>query len=126
MISAVFANSILFFYGKKRNDRESEKYDDEEIIKNDLLCRFVLDGAGRKIGESISIYDDIIVIKSKNTYLGVPLKHIDDKGKTLLVKGLIDFDKAIELGEQWRKESFSEINENDEEENEEFDEFDEL
>jgi len=30
--------------------------------------------------------------------------------KVLTVKGLIDKDKAIELGEKWRKESFNEIN----------------
>ena len=71
-----------------------------------MVCRFVYDGLNKKIGESITLNGDILIIKSKNSYLGVPLKHIEDHGKALLVKGLIDFDKAKEMGEQWRKESY--------------------
>ena len=57
-------------------------------------------------------------LKSKKTYLGVPLKHVEDKEKALLVKGLVDFDKAIEMGEKWRKESFHEMNQTEGKENE--------
>ena len=42
-----------------------------------------------------------MIIKTKNKYLGVPLKHIEEKDKTLLVKGLIDKNKAREMGEKW-------------------------
>ena len=39
-------------------------------------------------------------------YLGVPLKHIEEEKKTLLVKGLVEQDKAEIMGEKWRRESF--------------------
>lgn len=87
-----------------------------EDTYDNLLCRFIIDGSGRKIGESVAVDDDIMIIKTGKKFLGVPLKHIEEKGKTLLVKGLVDFDKAYELGEEWRKESFREINQQDESE----------
>ena len=105
--------SVFFFSrNKHKKDIELEKM---ETYKNDLLCRFVLDGVGRKIGESVAIDNDILIIKSGIKYLGVPLIHIENAGKTLLVKGLIEQDKAELMGEKWRRESFKEINSKEEE-----------
>ena len=101
--------SVLFFNKKNRAIEEEVEESQEE-----LLCKFVRDGSGRKIGESVSIAGDILVIKSKDSFLGVPIRHIEDKGKTLLVKGLVDLDKAYEMGEQWRNESFQVIEEKEE------------
>jgi hypothetical protein len=107
MILSVHLLGVVFYFAGKK-PREDSDDDDEE---HNLLCRFVVDGQGRTIGESISLEDDVMIIKSKSTYLGVPMKHIEPQEKTLLVKGLIDYDKAIEMGEQWRKESFKEMQE---------------
>ncbi len=102
---------VLFFFSKikrkKKNDAE-----DEAAHKENLICRFVLDGMSRKIGESVAINEDILIIKSGSKYLGVPLKHIEEDGKTLLVKGLVDRDKAEEIGEKWRQDSLNEIDHN--------------
>jgi len=97
---------IYFFKKTKKNNEEADEMD----LKNEkFLCRFVLDGSKNKIGESIAIDEDVLIIKDKDDYLGVPLKHIDKTGKTLLVKGLIDRKRAEEMGEKWRKESFQKI-----------------
>jgi hypothetical protein len=85
-----------------------------------MICRFVLDGIGRKIGESVAIDEDVLIIKSRNKYLGVPLKHIKEDGKILLVKGLVDQFKAESMGEKWRQENFKEINYTDDEDTDEF------
>ena len=98
----------LFFFSKNKRKRIEED-EEKDSYKTSLLCRFVIDGVGRKIGESVAIDEDIIIIKSGNKYLGVPLKHIEEEEKTLLVKGLVDKDKAEEMGEKWRRESFQEI-----------------
>ena len=100
----------IFFFTRKKSKKIEDESDREH---NKLLCRFVTDGTGRKIGESVSLDEDIVIIKSGDKFLGVPLKHIDEDGKTILVKGLVDFDKAYEMGEKWRKESFREINQKD-------------
>jgi len=96
---------LLLQNKKRRSDDESKK----EVKKNGLLCRFVLDGKGDKIGESVAINDDMIIVKAGSRYLSVPLKHIEEEEKTLLVKGLLDFSKAEEMGEKWRQESFNEV-----------------
>ena len=98
----------MFFFNKRVNKDIEEEIEEKH---DDLLCKFVKDGSGKKIGESVSISDDIIIIKSKDKFLGVPLKHIEDEGKTLLVKGLVNLDKAFEMGEQWRNNSFHVIEE---------------
>lgn len=97
------------FFISRRKLRENDEAEEGSSKRNSLLCRFVLDGLGRKIGESVAIDEDIVIIKSGSKYLGVPLKHIEEEGKTLLVKGLVDQDKACEMGEKWRRESFREI-----------------
>ncbi len=98
----------LFFFRKKIDDAELKKA--AESIESGMLCKFVLDGSGKKIGESVSIDNDVLIIKSGSQFLGVPLKHVESSEKTLLVRGLVDFTKAYELGEKWRKESYRELN----------------
>lgn len=96
-------NGFLF---KKRIDQdESERSNNDQ----DFLCRFVLDGSGKTVGESVAIQDDLLIIKEKKDFLGIPLKHIEENGKKLLVKGLVDTSKAKELGEAWRNASYEEI-----------------
>jgi hypothetical protein len=108
VLSTVF---ILFDIGGLffRKRKKKEELEEKEAYNNRLLCRFVLDGSGRKIGESVAIYNDILIIKSGIKYLGVPIKHIEEEGKILLVKGLIDQNNAEIMGEIWRRESFEKI-----------------
>jgi hypothetical protein len=111
LLLGVISNLSIFSRNKRKKDIELEKI---ESYKNDLLCRFVLDGGGRKIGESVAIDNDILIVKSGTKYLGVPLIHIEEAGKTLLVKGLIEQDKAELMGEKWKRESFKDINSKEE------------
>ena len=105
MTDLVKTGSIYFFSRKKNNKKDKEE--NTMIDEENLICRFVLDGAGKKIGESVAIDKDIMIIKNGNKYLGIPLKHIEEEGKTLLVKGLVNRDKAEKLGETWRNDSFN-------------------
>jgi hypothetical protein len=111
----IATNSVLFFFSRGKR-RKNEKIEEEENYKNSMICRFVLDGIGRKIGESVAVDEDLLIIKSRSKYLGVPLKHIEEDGKTLLVKGLVDQFNAKKMGEKWRQENFKEINYDDDEE----------
>ncbi|MCK5636246.1 MAG: hypothetical protein KAH91_02410 [Thermoplasmatales archaeon] len=98
----------VFFFSRGKRSKNNEK-EEEESYKNSLLCRFVLDGSGKKVGESVAVDNDLLIIKSGSKYLGVPLKHIESEEKTLLVKGLVEKDKAEVLGEKWRQDSFQKI-----------------
>jgi hypothetical protein len=101
----------IFFFNKKKESTDMKK--NIENIDPAIICKFVIDGTGKKIGESVSIDHDVLIIKSGSQFLGIPLKHIEPVEKTLMVKGLIDFTKAYELGEKWRKESYREMNKHD-------------
>jgi Family of unknown function (DUF5749) len=101
----------IFFFSKKKETPEMKK--NIENADPSMICKFVLDGAGKKIGESVSIDHDVLIIKSGSLFLGVPLKHVEPVEKTLVVKGLFDFTKAYELGEKWRKESYREMTQHD-------------
>jgi Family of unknown function (DUF5749) len=101
----------IFFFQKKKESIESKKA--TENTDPSMLCKFVLDGFGKKIGESVSVDHDVLIIKSGSQFLGVPLKHVEPAEKTLVVKGLFDFTKAYELGEKWRKDSYREMKQHD-------------
>ena len=92
----------------------SHEYTNVDEDPDRLLCRFVINGTGKRIGESIGINGDILIIKSGARFLGVPLKHIEEQETMLLVKGLVDLKKAYELGDQWQSNSTSEITEGEE------------
>lgn len=106
----VHFGEIFPFKDKKK---PSEQKMSTENGEQSMLCKFVMDGAGKKLGESISVNNDVLIIKSGNRFLGVPLKHVKSLEKNLIVKGLIDFTKAYELGEKWRKDSYREMNQYD-------------
>jgi len=90
--------SLIF----RRNGQRDEEENNE---KKDMLCRFVHDGTGKHVGESIAIQQDLLIVKDGISFLGIPLKHIEQDGNKILVKGLVDTSKAKELGEQWRQSS---------------------
>ena len=98
----------VFFFSRKKRKKNDETID-EDFDRSNLLCRFVLDGLGEKVGESVAIDEDIIIIKAGSKYLGVPLKHIEEEEKTLLVRGLVDQSKAEEMGENWRRKALDEV-----------------
>jgi hypothetical protein len=96
---------VFFFSGIKR--KKEQINNENENNENSLLCRFVLDGLGLKLGESIALNEDIIIIKNGKKYLGIPLKHVEEDGAKLIVKGLVDKKKALEMGEKWRNLSLN-------------------
>lgn len=68
-----------------------------------LLSRFVADKEGNRIGESISIYKDLLIIKKDGDYYAIPLKHVELKGEEIHLKGIVQWKKAKELAEEWKK-----------------------
>ena len=99
MTSSYIGN--IFFFNKKKEDAETQK--PIENVDPSMICKFVVDGSGKKIGESVSIDHDVLIIKAGTLFLGVPLKHVESGGKTLMVKGIFDFTKAYELARNGEK-----------------------
>jgi hypothetical protein len=99
--------STLFLFQKIKDRKKKDVFKPGEC--EDIIARFVISGNGKKIGESVACYDDILIVKNNIQFFGIPLKHIELEGTRIYVKGLIDMDKAIELGEQWRQATYNEI-----------------
>ena len=76
---------------------------------NDLICKFVFDGLGNPLGESISVENDLIIVKTDGSFLGIPLKHVETDGKKVIVKGLVDQNNAKLLGERWRRKEMKKV-----------------
>ncbi len=68
-----------------------------------LLSRFVVDKNGDRVGESISVHRDLLIIKREGGFYAVPLKHVDASGEELRVKGIVQWEKAAEMAEEWKQ-----------------------
>lgn len=90
----------MIFKGFQSKQRKRSKGDQ----KSDLVCKFVFDGLGHPIGESIGVEHDLMIVKTEDFFLGIPLKHVESDGKKIVVKGLVDQKNAKRLGERWRKQ----------------------
>ena len=82
--------------------QSKQKKPSDETIRN-LICKFVFDGLGNPLGESIRVENDLIIVKTDGSFLGIPLKHVEADGKKVIVKGLVDKKNAKVLGERWRR-----------------------
>lgn len=71
--------------------------------KLSLLSRFVVDKEGRRIGESISVLDDLLVIKKNGKFYAIPLKHVEVRKEELYLRGVIQWDVAEKLAKEWKK-----------------------
>ena len=71
--------------------------------KYSLVSRFVVDKKGNRIGETISIEGDLVIIKKEKKYLAIPLKHIEASKDQVRIRGIVEWDNAIKMGEQWEK-----------------------
>jgi len=88
----------MIFKGSQSNQNNGLNGDHSKLV-----CKFVFDGLGHPIGESISLENDLIIVKTDNSFLGIPLKHVETDGKKVIVKGLVDQKNAKRLGERWRR-----------------------
>jgi hypothetical protein len=68
-----------------------------------LLSRFVADKNGDRIGESISVYKDLLIIKKDGDYYAVPLKHVDMEDDEIHVKGVVQWEIARKMAEEWKQ-----------------------
>ena len=70
--------------------------------KFSFLARFVVDSEGKRIGESISVFEDLLIIKKDEKFYAIPFKHVELKGEEIHIKGVVQWDKAEELARRWK------------------------
>jgi len=70
--------------------------------KLDYIARFVIDAQGNRLGESISVYKDMLIIKKDNEFYAVPFRHVEKSGENIIVRGIIQWENAKKLAEEWK------------------------
>lgn len=100
MVSYTMIYFLVLMVFNGHYSRQGKRIDNNN---NSLICKFVFDGLGKPIGESICVEHDLIIVKTEDSFLGIPLKHVESDGKKVVVKGLVDKKNAKKLGERWRK-----------------------
>jgi len=101
MDSYTMIHFLVLMIFKGNQSKKAKRHNNGSI--DHLVCKFVFDGLGHPIGESISVEHDLIIVKTEHSFLGIPLKHVESDGKKVIVKGLVDQQNAKKLGERWRR-----------------------
>jgi len=81
----------------------------EEDPHEFLLSRYVVNRQGKKVGESIGVEKNHIILKHGKKFYSVPFEKVQEKGRDLLLNGKVDWTIAGAKGERWRKKSFDMI-----------------
>lgn len=68
-----------------------------------MLLKFVEDPSGRRIGESVAVEDDEMIIKDAQGFLAVPVANVSPSGDGLKLSAPLDEAGARVRGEAWRE-----------------------
>ncbi|MBU2565161.1 MAG: hypothetical protein KJ655_02770 [Candidatus Thermoplasmatota archaeon] len=82
---------------------ENKKLED---ISEYLIPRFVINKGGERIGETIGMDGQRVILKKDSNFYSVPLSVLDERHGELIIEKEPDWEKAKILGERWRKKSF--------------------
>lgn len=77
----------------------------EEAPADRLLLRFVEDPQGRRVGETVAVEGDDLVLKDAAGFLVVPVGSVEENGPGLKMKEPLDESAARRKGDAWRERS---------------------
>lgn len=66
------------------------------------IAKFVVDTDGKRIGESISVFEDMLIIKKGEKFYAIPFKHVEVVGNEIHLRGIVQWDKAESLAKRWK------------------------
>lgn len=84
-----------------------KKSEEHENDSSDYMCKFVLLD-GEKIGESIALYDECLLVKNGSDIFGVPMDHIIAVSEEIVV-GKFNKKEAIKIGKKWKDKCADDI-----------------
>lgn len=87
--------------------RKKKSWIDEPM--DEYLSRFVLNTDGERIGETVGIDGERIIMKREEDFFSIPKDAIEEKYGDLLLSKPIDWEESKALGEQWREKSYNKI-----------------
>lgn len=100
---------------KAAPDRDAKAKDRDGPPPLDLtyVARVVTGTDGERIGESLCLAGDRVIVKDEEGFLAVPVAQVAESGEDLVVRD-VDWDRARRLGGDWAKEHHDPIELDDE------------
>ncbi|NYT00799.1 MAG: hypothetical protein GKB99_03630 [Methanocellales archaeon] len=77
-----------------------KKSEENENDPSDYICKFVLLD-GEKIGESIALYGDCLLVKHGPDIFGVPMDSVIAVSEEIVI-GKFNKKEAIKIGKKWK------------------------
>ncbi|MBW3581908.1 MAG: hypothetical protein KY455_02310 [Euryarchaeota archaeon] len=69
----------------------------------EILSRFAEDEKGHRIGETVGMDGDLLILKEGKTYRAIPYDAFRREGETLILVRPVDLVAAEKRGEEWRE-----------------------
>lgn len=69
----------------------------------EMICKYVYRGR-EKIGESIDVFEDNLIVKIGGEFIGIPLENVEKIEKDFILVKDFDSDFAKEIGKRWMEE----------------------
>ncbi|AGK60277.1 hypothetical protein Asulf_00244 [Archaeoglobus sulfaticallidus PM70-1] len=69
----------------------------------DMICKFVYCN-GAMVGESVDVYENMIIVKVGERFIGIPLDRVEKVDAENIHISEFDEDEAKEVGERWFNE----------------------
>jgi hypothetical protein len=87
--------------GNKRSKGNPE-FDPEEF-RDEYLSRFVKDGGGSILGETIGFEGKDLILKKDDDFFRIPIRSVELEADFLRLIKDVNWKKAAKDGEKWRK-----------------------
>ena len=96
---------ILVRMSMRARQAEAQLSMSQESSGEKMLLRFVEDEKGARVGETVAVEGDQMIVKAPGGFLAVPTSQLSESGAGLKLTGTFDEAAAKSAGEAWRVKS---------------------
>ncbi|MBI2077680.1 MAG: hypothetical protein HYT80_04815 [Euryarchaeota archaeon] len=97
--------AILIRMSMRARQAEAQQTMSQESPGEKMLLRFVEDEKGTRVGETVAVEADKMIVKAPGGFLAIPVAQLSESGPGLKLTGTFDEAAAKKEGEAWREKS---------------------
>ena len=94
---------LLIRMSTKARSEAAQAVATQENPGDRLVLKFVEDPSGQRVGETVAVEGDELIIKDAQGFLAVPVASVTEAGEGLKLNAPIDEPAARQRGEAWRE-----------------------
>lgn len=96
---------LLIRMSMRARQAEAQQTISRESPGETLLLRFVEDEKGTRIGETVAVEGETMIVKAAGGFRAIPISQLAEAGAGLKLTGTYDEDASRQAGEAWREKS---------------------